>query len=39
MENLNFDLYWSRELDKYREDDFDEYEDVDYDYERRKEDE
>jgi hypothetical protein len=39
MENLNFDLYWSRELDKHREDDFDEYEDVDYDYERRKEDE
>ena len=38
MDNLNFDLYWSRELDKYREDD--EYEiDEDYEYERRKEDE
>jgi len=38
MDDLNFDLYWSRELDKYREDD--EYEkDVDYEYERRKEDE
>jgi hypothetical protein len=38
MDDLNFELYWSRELDKYREDD--EYErDVDYEYERRKEDE
>lgn len=38
--NDPFDRYWESQLDKYLDDqEYDEYEDVDYDYERRKEDE
>ena len=38
--NDPFDRYWEAQLDKYLDDqEYDDYEDVDYDYERRKEDE
>lgn len=34
MEDVNFDLYWSQQLDNHLEDDYEPYEDFDEEHDR-----